>query len=133
MTARLFRMSASVARTVNATKVDYRNLGNSGLRVSYPILGGMSFGDSKWLDWVLNEDQALPVLKAAYDLGINTVSLDNFHTVYTTSPNAQQPLGEVMATTSLIAIIVGYGQCVLERRIRAHLRKSTTAVPDPAK
>ena len=79
MTARLFTMSASVARAVTATRVDYRNLGNSGLRVSYPILGGMSFGDNRWLDWVLNEDQALPVLKAAYDLGINTVGLERGH------------------------------------------------------
>ena len=70
-------MSASVARAVKATSVEYRNLGNSGLRVSYPILGGMSFGDSRWLDWVLNEEQSLPVIKAAYDRGINTVGLDS--------------------------------------------------------
>ena len=28
--------------------VEYRRLGKSGLRVSVPILGAMSFGDPKW-------------------------------------------------------------------------------------
>ncbi|KAH8810604.1 aldo/keto reductase [Xylogone sp. PMI_703] len=72
-------MSASLARAVKDTSVEYRNLGKSGLRVSYPILGGMSFGDSRWLDWVLNEDQALPILKRAYDLGINTWDTANVY------------------------------------------------------
>jgi len=54
------------------TQVEYRNLGKSGLRVSVPILGTMSFGTDKWMPWVLNEDKALPILKAAWDLGIST-------------------------------------------------------------
>lgn len=54
------------------SKAEYRQLGKSGLRVSVPILGAMSFGDKKWLPWVLDEDEALPLLKAAYDKGINT-------------------------------------------------------------
>ena len=36
------------------------------------ILGAMSFGDKKWLPWVLDEDEALPPLKAVYDKGIDT-------------------------------------------------------------
>lgn len=32
----------------------------------------MSYGDEKWAGWVLNEDKSLPLLKAAYDAGINT-------------------------------------------------------------
>jgi aryl-alcohol dehydrogenase-like predicted oxidoreductase len=58
--------------SLNATKSEYRKLGNSGLRVSVPILGAMSFGDPKWFDWVLDEEKSLPLLKAAYDRGINT-------------------------------------------------------------
>jgi aryl-alcohol dehydrogenase-like predicted oxidoreductase len=38
-------------------KVEYRRLGNSGLRVSVPILGAMSFGSDKWASWVINEDE----------------------------------------------------------------------------
>jgi aryl-alcohol dehydrogenase-like predicted oxidoreductase len=32
----------------------------------------MSFGSENWAKWVLNEDQALPLLKAAWDAGIQT-------------------------------------------------------------
>jgi aryl-alcohol dehydrogenase-like predicted oxidoreductase len=32
----------------------------------------MSYGSSDWQQWVLNESDALPLLKKAYDVGINT-------------------------------------------------------------
>lgn len=32
----------------------------------------MSYGTSKWQDWVLDEDKALPLLEHAYNVGINT-------------------------------------------------------------
>lgn len=53
-------------------KVEYKQLGNSGLRVSVPILGAMSIGDKRWQPWVIEEDEALPLLKAAYHRGLNT-------------------------------------------------------------
>lgn len=62
-------------KSINRTQVEYRRLGKSGLRVSNPILGGLHIGDSHWFPWVLNEEKALPLLKAAYDRGINTVSM----------------------------------------------------------
>ena len=31
----------------------------------------MSFGTNKWLDWILDEKASLPILKKAWDLGIN--------------------------------------------------------------
>ncbi|KZP01284.1 Aldo/keto reductase [Calocera viscosa TUFC12733] len=60
-------------------QVEYRRLGKSGLRVSVPILGAMSFGSDKWMPWVLNEDKALPILKAAWDRGINTWDTANVY------------------------------------------------------
>lgn len=62
---------ASIQKSVNDTKVEYVRVGSSGLRVSTPILGAMSFGSKQWMPWVL-EEEALEVLKAAYDRGINT-------------------------------------------------------------
>ncbi|KAF2621574.1 Aldo/keto reductase [Macroventuria anomochaeta] len=53
-------------------KMQYVNLGKSGLKVSKVILGAMSFGSDKWQPWVLNEDAALPILEHAYKNGINT-------------------------------------------------------------
>lgn len=55
------------------SKVSYRRLGSSGLWISVPILGGMSVGSSEFGSWILEEDKALPLLKAAFDRGINTV------------------------------------------------------------
>lgn len=52
--------------------MEYVNLGQSGLKVSKVILGAMSYGSSDWAGWVQNENEALPLLKAAYDRGINT-------------------------------------------------------------
>ncbi|KAG9311938.1 NADP-dependent oxidoreductase domain-containing protein [Chiua virens] len=64
---------------MSAPKVQYRQLGKSGLRVSVPILGTMGFGSPKWSDWVLGEEPSLEVLKAAWDLGINTIDTANLY------------------------------------------------------
>ena len=39
----------------------------------------MSYGSDKWAGWVLNEDKSLPLLKAAYDAGINTWDTANVY------------------------------------------------------
>lgn len=72
----LQEMPPSLCRSINQSRAEYRRLGNSGLRISNPILGGMHIGTSKWFDWVLDEGQAIALLKEAYDRGINTVSSD---------------------------------------------------------
>lgn len=41
-----------VQQSIAATKAEYVRLGNSGLRVSIPILGAMSFGHKDWQPWV---------------------------------------------------------------------------------
>ena len=63
----------------NIPKAEYRQLGKSGLRVSVPILGAMSIGDKRWQPWVTEEDEALPLLKAAYDRGLNTWDTANVY------------------------------------------------------
>lgn len=57
---------------MSSGKMEYTNLGKSGLKISKVIVGAMSFGSSDWQGWVLNEAEALPLLKHAYDVGINT-------------------------------------------------------------
>ncbi|GAB7325694.1 hypothetical protein MBLNU13_g09665t1 [Cladosporium sp. NU13] len=68
-----------VLRSIAETKATYKRLGNSGLRVSVPILGAMSFGDPAWQPWVIDEEKALPLLKAAYDRGLNTWDTANVY------------------------------------------------------
>jgi aryl-alcohol dehydrogenase-like predicted oxidoreductase len=54
------------------TSIGYNRLGASGLKVSKIILGAMSYGSKEWQKWVLEEDEALPLLEYAYKVGINT-------------------------------------------------------------
>ncbi len=51
--------------------MQYANLGKSGLKVSRICLGMMSYGTSKWRDWVLDEEESRPFIRRALELGIN--------------------------------------------------------------
>ncbi|KZV73288.1 Aldo/keto reductase [Peniophora sp. CONT] len=64
---------------MSTAKAEYRQLGKSGLRVSVPILGAMSFGSELWSSWILPEEKAFPILKAAWDSGINTIDTANMY------------------------------------------------------
>ena len=60
-------MPASLRESLDNTKVSYTQLGASGLRVSVPILGAMSFGHTDWQPWVVSdEDEVMKLLKGAY-------------------------------------------------------------------
>ncbi|KAI0057909.1 aryl-alcohol dehydrogenase [Artomyces pyxidatus] len=60
-----------------ATDMPYVRLGNSGLKVSRLILGTLSYGDSKYMPWILEEEEAIKHIKFAYDRGINTFDTAN--------------------------------------------------------
>jgi len=51
--------------------MEYRRLGNTGLRVSRLALGCMSYGSSSWRAWILDEEAARPFFKRAVEAGIN--------------------------------------------------------------
>ncbi|KAK8022962.1 aldo/keto reductase [Apiospora marii] len=63
---------AALAQSIAATKVEYRRVGSSGLIVSNPILGTLGLGDSRWMNWAMDEEEARKILYAAYTRGINT-------------------------------------------------------------
>ncbi len=48
----------------------FANLGGSGLRVSRLCLGMMSYGNGSDRPWVLDEDRAEPIVRAAVDAGV---------------------------------------------------------------
>jgi len=60
-----------------SNKMTYVRLGKSGLKVSKVILGCMSYGSSKWLDWVLDEEDGIEHIKTAYDMGVNAFDTAN--------------------------------------------------------
>jgi aryl-alcohol dehydrogenase (NADP+) len=51
--------------------MDYVNLGATGLKVSRICLGAMTYGSSKWREWVLDEEASRPLIKQALEAGIN--------------------------------------------------------------
>jgi 1-deoxyxylulose-5-phosphate synthase len=50
--------------------MEYTQLGATGLTVSRICLGMMSYGSSKWRDWVLDLDDARPLVRSAVDAGV---------------------------------------------------------------
>ena len=46
-------------------------LGSTGVRISPLCLGMMTYGSKKWREWVLEEDEARPIVKRAVEAGIN--------------------------------------------------------------
>lgn len=67
-----FTVPVALKKSIDETKVEYAQLGSSGLRVSVPVLGAMTLGTSKWEKYVLEEEPSLEILKAAYDRGITS-------------------------------------------------------------
>ncbi|KAF2670194.1 Aldo/keto reductase [Microthyrium microscopicum] len=81
-------------QSLQSTKVDYVQLGSSGLRVSWPILGAMGFASSPIVPWCLGEEAAFKVLKAAYDIGINTWDTSNVYS----NGGSEEVLGKFLRT-----------------------------------
>ncbi|KZP03464.1 Aldo/keto reductase [Athelia psychrophila] len=63
----------------NKKSMPYVRLGTSGLKVSKIILGCMSYGTPGWQSWVLEEEEGIKHIKAAYDAGINTFDTANVY------------------------------------------------------
>lgn len=59
--------------------MQYQNLGNTGLKVSRICLGMMSYGSSKWRDYILDEDESRPFIQKAVELGINFFDTANMY------------------------------------------------------
>lgn len=70
-------MPEHLRESVGRSKCEYRQLGRSGLRVSVPILGAMSFGSSKWMDWLLEEDKVRPSFLVGCSEMLNAAGLAN--------------------------------------------------------
>lgn len=50
-------MPPTLKASVEGTKVQYVRIGKSGLKVSNPIFGAMSFGTPEWAPWVIDEEK----------------------------------------------------------------------------
>ena len=59
--------------------MEYFRFGQTGLKVSQLCLGTMSMGSSAWKGWVLDEDQSIPILRHALDLGITFFDMADWY------------------------------------------------------
>ena len=85
----------------------YVNLGKSGLRVSRVCLGMMSFGNDSDRPWVLDEDHAEPIVRAAVEGGITF-----FDTADTYSKGASE-----VATGRLLPKFLGRDEMVVATKV----------------
>jgi len=51
--------------------MEFAQLGKSGLKVSRLCLGTMTYGSSKWRNWILDEEAGRPFIQRALEAGIN--------------------------------------------------------------
>src|SRR5881392_2905038 len=82
MRARLLpgaKSSRHRATRLNGSCMDYIRFGQTGLKVSQLCLGTMSMGSSAWKGWVLDEDDSIPILRRALDLGINFFDMADWY------------------------------------------------------
>ncbi|EEY22670.1 iolS [Verticillium alfalfae VaMs.102] len=63
------QLPSRLKQSLEDTKVQYRQLGKSGLRVSVPILGCMGFGDPQAVPWALGKEK----VPNSYSNGISEV------------------------------------------------------------
>jgi 1-deoxyxylulose-5-phosphate synthase len=76
--------------------VKYVNLGSTGLRVSRVCLGMMSFGNDSDRPWVLDEDAAEPIVKAAADGGITFFDTADVYSAGASEVATGRLLGKMM-------------------------------------
>jgi len=73
--------------------MEYTTLGETGTTVSKICLGCMSFGDSDWREWVLDEEEGKEIVDRALELGVNFFDTAN---MYSTG-ESERVLGEALA------------------------------------
>ncbi|KAJ5416309.1 hypothetical protein PENPOL_c019G08592 [Penicillium polonicum] len=109
-----------VAKSLTETKVEYRRLGNSGLRVSVPIVGCMSIGNPEWANWVIGPEKALPLLKAAYDRGVNTWDTANIYSNGDSERVIAQAIKKYEIPRHKLVLMTKAYSCVGEQQFHAY-------------
>ncbi len=73
--------------------MEYTTLGKTGMTVSKICLGCMSFGDSDWREWVLDEEEGKAIVERALELGVTFFDTANMYS----NGESERVLGEALA------------------------------------
>ena len=82
--------------------MQYVNLGATGLRVSRICLGMMSFGNDSDRPWVLDEDAAAPIVRAAVEGGITFFDTADTYSAGASEIATGRLLGKLLAREELV-------------------------------
>ncbi len=92
--------------------MDYARLGRTGLEVSRLCLGCMSFGDpgAGNHEWTLDEAASRPILRAAWEAGINFFDTANVYSAGTSETIVGKVLGELAPREQLVIATKVHGE-----------------------
>jgi len=92
--------------------MQYARLGKTGLEVSRICLGCMSFGESSRgsHEWTLNEELSRPILRAAWEAGINFYDTANVYSAGTSEEIVGKILKELAPRDELVIATKVHGQ-----------------------
>jgi aryl-alcohol dehydrogenase-like predicted oxidoreductase len=92
--------------------MEYPRLGASGLQVSRIVLGCMSFGEAGRgsHDWVLDRDEARPIVAAALEAGITTFDTANVYSLGASEEIMGELLGELTRRDDIVLATKVHGR-----------------------
>src|ERR1700684_4556334 len=93
-------LAPAASRSENIVK--YVNLGSTGLRVSRVCLGMMSFGNDSERAWVLDEDAAEPIVRAAVEGGITFFDTADTYSAGASEVATGRLLGKFLSRDELV-------------------------------
>ena len=110
--------------------MDYVNLGATGLQVSRICLGMMSYGNNSERQWVLDEDAAEPIVRAAADGGINFYDTADVYSAGASETATGQLLGKMFTREEVVVATKVHGETMPGPNGRGLSRKHIMASID---
>src|ERR1700738_2455260 len=82
--------------------MDYVNLGATGLRVSRVCLGMMGFGNNSERPWVIDEDAAEPIVRAAVEGGVTFFDTADTYSQGASEVATGRPVGKMLTRDEMV-------------------------------
>ncbi len=108
----------------------YVNLGATGLRVSRVCLGMMSFGNNSDRDWVLDEEAAEPIVRAAAEGGVNFYDTADVYSAGASETATGRLLGKLFTREEVVVATKVHGPTMPGQNGRGLSRKHIMASID---
>ncbi len=110
--------------------MEYVNLGATGLRVSRICLGMMSYGNNSERPWVLDEDAAEPIVRAAAEGGVNFYDTADVYSAGASETATGRLLGKMLSREEVVVATKVHGPTMPGQNGRGLSRKHIMASID---